>query len=102
MVLCIPPCNSFSRLHWVNQNGPNPVRDKSHLRGFPWLSNLHKKQVRLGNNLVDFALAMAQDVAELSAKSKQQVLILGEHPEDLGATKHGDPGSMFAWPEFLD
>ena len=101
-VIVTPPCNTFSRLRWANRFGPRPIRSRHHPRGFPWLSNIHKKQAKLGNNLVDFSIAMAQDVAEINAKATHQVLILGEHPEDLGITKHGDPGSMFCWPEFTE
>ena len=100
VAIVTPPCNSFSRLQWSSFNGPAPVRDKNWPRGFPWLDPQGKKRAEIGNDLVDFTFALAHDVAHYGAHGKQQILFLGEHPEDLGTCPRGTPGSMFDWDEF--
>ena len=79
-----PPCGSFSRLQWANRRGPCPVQSQQWPRGFPWLFGASKRRARRGNELVDFSLQLAMGVAQVNAQSKHHVLIMGEHPEDLG------------------
>ena len=102
VVLVTPPCGLFSRLLWANRRGPCPVRSQHFPRAFPWLEGPDLRRAQLGNKLADFALQLAADVAEVNAKGKHHVLVLGEHPEDLGRCKAGLPGSMFQWPAYKE
>ena len=44
VVIVTPPCNTFSRVRFV-QPGPKPVRSRLYPLGFPWLSDLPGKEI---------------------------------------------------------
>lgn len=53
--LCTPPCSTWTRVRMANMRGPPPLRSREYLWGFSWVSNRHKHQLELGNELVRFA-----------------------------------------------
>eukprot|EP00435_Cladocopium_sp_Y103_P046025 s1206_g13.t1 len=54
-LLVTPPCSTFSRASWANDDGPFPLRSSRCPRGFTWNSKLRKAKAELGNNLADFS-----------------------------------------------
>lgn len=100
-VLVTPPCSTFSRAVWANDQGPFPVRSHIHPRGFPWNQRARYEKAELGNSLADFSF-------EAMMRQAQHAGYVGmmEQPEDLGKTK-GDkvpghrPASMWQFPQFF-
>lgn len=80
-VFMSPPCNTWSRAVHSNKWGPRPLRNKQWPLGFPWLTGKFKDQAKLGNLLVEVCIRICQEISEL----KFFVLVVWEHPEDLGA-----------------
>ena len=56
IVIATPPCHTFSRAVFANRDGPRPVRDALHPRGFPWLEGSKRKLADEGNVLADFTV----------------------------------------------
>ena len=98
-LLLTPPCSTFSRAVWANDQGPYPVRSHTFSRGFPWNSTARKQKAELGNSLADFIFeAFEQQVKE------EPGLALIENPENLGKTRKERvpghwPGSMWLWDQ---
>lgn len=88
-----PPSRTFSRARWSSARGPPPVRSRRFLRGFPWLRGKPRQTVLDANIVVDF-MATLLDV-QLACLSSHAVL---EHPEDLGNTGRGVPGTIWQLP----
>ena len=94
-----PPCSTFSRAPWANEEGPYPLRSSLCLRGFTWNSGHRRQKAELGNILGNFAFeAMKRQLAH-----KDKVAYM-EQPEDLGKTKQDRipghrPGSMWQFPQ---
>ena len=92
VILVTPPCNSFSRVRFV-QPGPKPVRSRLYPLGFPWLSGNLLDLATQGNRFADFSFQVC-----LAALSVHTDFLL-EHPEDLGRTKTGHtPASIWQLP----
>ena len=128
-VILSPPCGTWSRANFANDQGPQPCRNRKH----PWgLPNLQPKQARraaMGNEFVHFSIRALQAVRlrrrkvgkapghsqGRSAKDKRaghgasakvqrstrarRTMALLEHPEDLGATHRGHPASIWQLEE---
>ena len=77
VVIVTPPCNTFSRVRFV-QPGPKPVRSRLYPLGFPWLSDNLLELARQGNQFVDFSFQVCFATLDVRAD------FLLEHPEDLG------------------
>lgn len=97
-LLVSPPCDTFTRVKYANNFGPKPERSSQWPRGFPWLEDPQKRQVRLANSLTDFTL----DAIECQIQNVPGLLAL-EFPEDLGAVTSGEwtgirPASIFQFP----
>ena len=92
VIVTTPPCSSFSRARFANKQGPRPVRSQEHPRGFPWLGK-ERKEVNEANLLVDFS---AKVLAEQFKHDGYMGII--EHPEHLGTTTNGMPGTIWEWP----
>ena len=98
-LILTPPCSTFSRAVWANDQGPYPVRSHRFPRGFPWNGGARKRKAELGNSLADFSYeAMEEQVKHEGAQS------LMENPEHLGRTKRQRvknhwPGSMWQWDQ---
>ena len=89
VVIVTPPCNTFSRVRFV-QPGPKPVRSRLYPLGFPWLSDNLLELARQGNQFIDFFFQVC--FATLDARAD----FLLEHPEDLGRTRSGHtPASIW-------
>ena len=87
-----PPCGTFSRARWANNEGPKPLRLARFPRGFPWLTGVQKQGVEQANTHVDFSA----DILKIQFERSKDAIGLMEHPEDMGAVRNGDhPGS--AW-----
>eukprot|EP00435_Cladocopium_sp_Y103_P074484 s15_g49.t1 len=94
-----PPCSTFSRAPWANEEGPSPLRSSQFLRGFPWNSAERKRKAQLGNILADFSF----DAMGRQLRHPDKVAYM-EQPEDLGKTKQDKvpghrPGSMWQFPQ---
>ena len=91
VVMCTPPCNTFSRARssWQRSPGPTPIRSKEWPRGFPWLEGWKKEEAERGNLFIDKTF----EVTQKCCKAKTGWIV--EHPEDLGKTSNGD------WPASL-
>ena len=83
-VLASPPCNTYTRVMFANDRGPQPMRTMEYPRGLPWLTAIRKHQVHLGNILTDVTMRAA-----LAQVANSPGLLFIEFPEDLGAIKHG-------------
>ena len=94
-----PPCSTFSRAAWANEEGPFSLRSSACLRGFTWNSPARRRKATLGNTLADFSFeAMKRQLLQ------EDKLALMEQPEDLGTTKvqrvpGHRPGSMWQFPQ---
>lgn len=85
IVLCTPPCSTWSRVRGANLRGPPPLRSKDYFWGFPWLAKRLARDVDLGNTLVKFSLKV-WGTLRTCPKSQDgiPVFMFGERPEDLG------------------
>jgi len=85
VIICTPPCSTWSRVRCANMRGPPTLRTKDHLWGFPWVSRRFEKDLELGNALVRFSIRVWEAVSKhLFSFDGMVVFIFGEHPEDLG------------------
>ena len=85
VVICTPPCSTWSRVRCANMRGPPTLRTKDHLWGFPWVSKRFEKDLELGNELVRFSIRVWDAVSRHPfAHDGSAVFVFGEHPEDLG------------------
>ena len=93
VVVCTPPCSTWSRVRLANLRGPPPLRSKGHLWGFPWIKGRYLHDLELGNDLVKFSIQVWTTVKDHPI-SKQGLLIFlfGEHPEDLGLVIREEDG----------
>ena len=78
-LVVIPPCSTFSRACWANEEGPFPLRSSAYPRGFPWLKKGRRLKADFGNILGDFAFEAMKRFLE-NAKGPAYM----ERPEDLG------------------
>ena len=109
MVILSPPCGTWSRLNWANDDGPAPCRDRFEPWGFT--SNQGKRFKRNvdtagqrrraedGNTFVHFSIRAIVSARQARERG-QRVRCLLEHPEDLGrvgpGSKHqGVPASIW-------
>ena len=87
-ILCTPPCSTWTRVRMANMRGPPPLRSGEYPWGFPWVSNRHKHQLELGNELVRFAIRVwAAAANRCKTQDGIDVFVFGEHPEDLGMVR---------------
>lgn len=98
VVICTPPCNTFSwaRRNWERSPGPRPIRDATYPLGYPWLSDANRRLADKANFLVGFMWDTFKICIALC------VFFLGEHPEDLGVTPAGRPASIWQMAEFSE
>lgn len=94
-----PPCSTFSRATWANEEGPFPLRSSECLRGFTWNSPQRRRKATLGNVLADFSFEAMKRQLRIEGK-----LAFMEQPEDLGRTNGQRipghrPGSMWQFPQ---
>jgi len=54
-LIITPPCSTFSRVPWANEEGPFPLRPSECLRGFTWNFKKRSRKAMLGNILADFS-----------------------------------------------
>ena len=78
-VIISPPCDTFTRVMFANDNGPKPLRTSLHARGFEWLGGNSARKVKLGNFLADLTFKVF--AAQLRTEPGWAVV---EFPEDLG------------------
>ena len=95
-IVASPPCSTFSRVTYANDNGPRPSRSFQHPRGFPWIRGEKRRIIEVGNVLADFTFEVVLAQAEL------EKFFVIEFPEDLGAVKSGRwygirPSSIWQW-----
>ena len=93
VVVCAPPCSTWSRVRLANLRGPPPLRSKGHLWGFPWIKGRYVKDLELGNDLVKFSIQVWQMVKDHPVSQQGLLIFLfGEHPEDLGLVIREEDG----------
>ena len=103
VVILSPPCGSWSRANWANNDGPAPCRDRDSPWGFKHNRAGQQKRAELGNAFVHFSIRAIQSAQ--SAKTRgHHVRCLLEHPEDLGrvgpqALHQGVPASIWQLDE---
>ena len=86
VVICTPPCSTWSRVRCANLRGPPPLRSKDHLWGFPWVKRRLAIDIDLGNTLVRFSIEVWTTVCKFPVSADGfMIFLFGEHPEDLGA-----------------
>lgn len=90
VVIATPPCSTWSRVRGANCRGPPMVRSRGYPWGFPWVADRFKKDIELGNILIRFTIKV---VAVLVDTKQWYVLLLAEHPEDLGTIYREEDGS---------
>ena len=100
-LLVTPPCSTFSRASWANDEGPFPLRSSRCLRGFEWNPPSRKRKAELGNSMADFSFEAMKRQLKIGRPSVM------EQPEDLGATKNPrvaghQPGSMWQFSQHHD
>ena len=88
-----PPCSTWSRARNANKKGPPVLRSNVCPWGFPWLRGTSKDQAELGNELIRCAFKLIE-----TAISRHALWLL-EHPEDLGNSRSGWPGSIWQLPQ---
>ena len=98
-LLVTPPCSTFSRAAWANDEGPYPLRSSACPRGFTWNSGARKQKAELGNIMADFSF----EAMKRQLRRKSTVAVM-ERPEDLGkpATPRipgHRPASMWQFPQ---
>ena len=98
-VVSTPPCSTFSRAAWANEEGPFPLRSRIHLWGFPWNSPKRRQKADFGNTLGLFSY----EALKRQARWKKKVFFK-EQPEDLGRAKGQrvpghQPASMWMMPQ---
>ena len=98
-LLVTPPCSTFSRAHWANDEGPLPLRSSVFPRGFPWNSYARKHKAWQGNVLADFSFEAME--AQLAHSDRVAAM---EQPEDLGKPPkqripNQRPASMWQWQQ---
>ena len=96
LVICAPPCDTFSRALWHDDFGPARVRDRASPWGFEGLAGKLEEKCKQANVLVWFAVEVAVAVAGCVSKS---VGFLLEFPEDLGSARMGTPASIWQFAE---
>ena len=101
VVVITPPCSTWSRVR-----GPPMIRSKTYVWGFPWLTARHKNDAELGNILVQFLLEVLAVIPKHPINQWGRfILVLGEHPEDLGAMHREEdhaklvPASIWQLPD---
>ena len=93
-----PPCGTWSRANWANDDGPQPCRNRAHPWGIPHQRAKQKARADNGNRFVHFAIRGIEAAAR-SKSAGRDVFSLLEHPEDLGRTHRGQPASIWQLPE---
>lgn len=91
-VIATPPCSTWSRVRGANCRGPPMVRSKGYPWGFPWVADKFKKDIWLGNVLIQFTIKVA---VVLKRTGQWWVLLLAEHPEDLGTIYREEDGARY-------
>lgn len=99
VVVMRPPCRSWSRAVWANRRGPHPLRSAGHPWGFPWTSGADGDKVECENGLVQFCLDIFEAARSARCEDGRPVLLLLEHPEDLGTSELGRPASIWQLPK---
>ena len=102
-VILSPPCGSWSRANWANNDGPPPCRDRFQPWGFAENTKAQRGRADRGNQFVHFSIRAIQ-TAQLAKAKGFQVRCLLEHPEDLGrvgrqALHQGVPASIWQLDE---
>ena len=96
LVLCAPPCETWSRVLFKNRLGPSPGRSRRHPWGIPAPGSSTLKKIRIANTLIRFTFEVLE-VAQAAAHDESWRKTRGwlEHPEDLGDAPLGSPASIF-------
>ena len=115
-VILSPPCGTWSRANWANDDGPPPCRDRFSPWGFsPDRAKDHrfrmctagqKRRTEQGNAFVHFSIRAIRNAAD-ARKKGHHVRFLLEHPEDLGRVSkaslyQGVPASIWQLRELRE
>ena len=99
-MLVTPPCSTFSRATWANENEPFPLRSRKFLTGFPWNARARQCKADFGTILADFSF----EAMQRQFNDPKRVGTM-EQPEDLGKTSFEripghSPASMWQFHQF--
>ena len=96
VVICTPPCSTWSRVRMANLRGPPPLRSRLHTWGFPWVSKKYEKELKIGSDLVRFSIRVWVTVNMFPVSADGfLVFLFGEHPEDLGTVVREEDKVLF-------
>ena len=98
IVVLSPPCGSWSRANWANDDGPKPCRDQAQPWGFPSQKAHQQRRADAGNEFIHFSTVAIRRAQQVRTKGFVVRAVL-EHPEDLGRMDKGEPASIWQLPE---
>ena len=98
-VLFSPPCGTWSRANWANNNGPSPCRDRRNPWGLPHQLFRQRRRAKAGNAFIHFTLRGIGAITTANRLKGGRCRALWEHPEDLGRMFSGTPASVWQLPE---
>lgn len=93
-----PPCGTWSRANWANDDGPKPCRNRRHPWGIPHQKVVAQRRADSGNAFIHVSIRAL--LAAQSAKRRGlRIRCVLEHPEYLGRMSQGEPASIWQLPE---
>ena len=97
-IMLSPPCGTWSRANWANDDGPKPCRNRRHPWGIPHQRPNAQRRAETGNEFIHFSIR-AITMAQQAKRKGFMVRSILEHPEDLGRMARGEPASIWQLPE---
>ena len=94
IVILSPPCGSWSRANYADDKPPQPCRSREFPWGLPNNNAAQRKRAENGNAFVHASIRIIATAAQVKKRGKF-IRCLLEHPEDLGRTHRGIPGSIW-------
>ena len=94
-----PPCGTWSRANWANDDGPAPCRNRAHPWGLPGQLAHQQRRAGTGNEFIHFTLRGVAAMISAETRLRAVCRALIEHPEDLGRVDAGTPASIWQLPE---
>ena len=97
-ILLSPPCGSWSRANWANDDGPKPCRNRQWPWGIPHQRRGQQQRAESGNEFIHFSIRAIM-TAQTARRKGFKVKCILEHPEDLGMTNRGEPAAIWQLPD---
>ena len=98
VIMLSPPCGSWARANWANDDGPKPCRNRAHPWGIPYLKRSAQQRARLETNSFISAASFQETTRVLTDASikgkidsleglKENVIVGRLVPAGTGLTK---------------